>query len=289
MQQETIVSKKGALSSLTLGKVVLFLVALVITFLFAFPLFMMVTTSFKAEAEVLAIPYHWLPHDFQGLNNYIEAFRIAPLHIFAGNSIFMAVVDVIFTVFFSALAGYGFAKFDFPGRRLMFWFILAIIMIPSQILFLPLFIQIRAFGWDDTYAGLIIPGILNAFGVFMMRQFAFGVPNELLDAARIDGASEPGIFVRIVFPLMAPAAASLAIIIFLWSWNNFLWPLIVVKSEELRTLPLGMPVYTEPYLGQPRWAVAMAVSTMAVLPVALLFVFFQRYFIAGLAQSGIKG
>jgi ABC-type glycerol-3-phosphate transport system permease component len=177
----------------------------------------MVTTSFKAESEVLAIPYHWLPYDFQGLKNYLAAFEIAPLQIFAFNSVFMAVIDVIFTVFFSALAGYGFAKFDFPGKTVLFWFILAIIMIPSQILFLPLFIQVRAFGWDDTYAGLIIPGILNAFGVFMMRQFAFSIPNELLESARIDGASEPGIFVRIVFPLLAPAAASLAIIVFLFS------------------------------------------------------------------------
>jgi len=269
--------------------IILFISGLVITFIFAFPLYMMITTSFKAESEVLAIPYHWLPHEFQGFNNYIAAFDIAPLGLFAFNSTFMAVIDVLFTVFFSALAGYGFAKFDFPGRKILFWFILVIIMMPSQILFLPLYIQVRSFGWDDSYAGLIIPGIFNAFGVFMMRQFALSLPNEMMDAARIDGASEPRIFLRIIFPLLAPASASLAIIIFLFSWNNFLWPLIIIKSEQLRTLPLGMPVYTQPYLGQPRWAVAMAVSTMAVLPVALLFIFFQRYFIQGLTMSGIKG
>jgi ABC-type glycerol-3-phosphate transport system permease component len=282
--------KAGFLTSVrNRRKLGLLLVALVVTFGFAFPLYMMLTTSFKAESEVLAIPYHWLPYDFQGISNYVQAFEIAPLELFAFNSIFMAVIDVIFTVFFSALVGYGFARFDFPGRRPLFWFVLTIIMIPSQILFLPLYIQVRSFGWDDSYAGLIIPGILNAFGVFMMRQFAFSIPSELLDAARIDGASEPGIFARIVFPLLAPAAASLAIIIFLFSWNNFLWPLIIVKSEAYRTLPLGMPVYTEPYLGQPRWAVAMAVSTLAVLPVAFLFIFFQRYFVEGIVMSGIKG
>ena len=268
---------------------ILLISGLIVTFIFAFPLYMMITTSFKAESEVLAIPYHWLPYEFQGFNNYIAAFDIAPLGLFAFNSTFMAVVDVIFTVFFSALAGYGFAKFDFPGRKVLFWFILVIIMMPSQILFLPLYIQVRSFGWDDSYAGLIIPGIFNAFGVFMMRQFSLSLPNEMMDAARIDGASEPRIFLRIIFPLLAPASASLAIIIFLFSWNNFLWPLIIIKSEQFRTLPLGMPVYTQPYLGQPRWAVAMAVSTMAVLPVALLFIFFQRYFIQGLTMSGIKG
>lgn len=284
-QQQT--SKPKSL--LKRDNVILFISGLVITFIFAFPLYMMITTSFKAESEVLAIPYHWLPYEFQGFNNYIAAFDIAPLGLFAFNSTFMAVTDVLFTVFFSALAGYGFAKFDFPGRKVLFWFILVIIMMPSQILFLPLYIQVRSFGWDDSYAGLIIPGIFNAFGVFMMRQFALSLPNEMMDAARIDGASEPRIFLRIIFPLLAPASASLAIIIFLFSWNNFLWPLIIIKSEQLRTLPLGMPVYTQPYLGQPRWAVAMAVSTMAVLPVAFLFIFFQRYFIQGLTMSGIKG
>jgi len=286
MTQQT---SKIKMTPINRERLILLLSAFFVTFLFAFPLYMMITTSFKAESEVLAIPYHWLPYEFQGVNNYIAAFDIAPLGIFAFNSTFMAVVDVIFTVFFSALAGYGFAKFDFPGRKVFFWFILIIIMMPSQILFLPLYIQVRSFGWDDSYAGLIIPGIFNAFGVFMMRQFALSLPNEMVDAARIDGASEPRIFLRIIFPLLAPASASLAIIIFLFSWNNFLWPLIIIKSEELRTLPLGMPVYTQPYLGQPRWAVAMAVSTMAVLPVAFLFIFFQRYFIQGLTMSGIKG
>ncbi len=286
MTQQTTKSK---MTPINRERLILLLSAFFITFLFAFPLYMMITTSFKAESEVLAIPYHWLPYEFQGINNYTAAFDIAPLGMFAFNSTFMAVVDVIFTVFFSALAGYGFAKFDFPGRKVLFWFILVIIMMPSQILFLPLYIQVRSFGWDDSYAGLIIPGIFNAFGVFMMRQFALSLPNEMVDAARIDGASEPRIFLRIIFPLLAPASASLAIIIFLFSWNNFLWPLIIIKSEELRTLPLGMPVYTQPYLGQPRWAVAMAVSTMAVLPVAFLFIFFQRYFIQGLTMSGIKG
>lgn len=286
MNQQAIL--KG-MTSINRERLILLFSGLFITFIFAFPLYMMITTSFKAESEVLAIPYHWLPYEFQGFQNYTDAFDIAPLGLFAFNSTLMAVIDVLFTVFFSALAGYGFAKFDFPGRKVLFWFILVIIMMPSQILFLPLYIQVRSFGWDDSYAGLIIPGIFNAFGVFMMRQFALSLPNELIDAARIDGASEPRIFLRIIFPLLAPASASLAIIIFLFSWNNFLWPLIIIKSEELRTLPLGMPVYTQPYLGQPRWAVAMAVSTMAVLPVALLFIFFQRYFIEGLTMSGIKG
>ena len=267
----------------------LFSSALILAAVFFFPIYFMVSSSFKAENEIFAAPPHWVPHDFQGLDNYRLGFELIPLGRFFFNSALMATIDVVVTVFFSAMAGYGFAKFNFRGRRWMFYFVLATIAVPFQILVVPLFIQMRAFGWDDTYAGLIVPGIMNAFGVLMMRQFAYGIPDELLDAARIDGASEPRIFLQVVFPLLASASASLAIIIFLFSWNNFLWPLIVIRTELLQTLPVGLTVFTQPHTDQPRWAVAMAVSTLATLPVALLFVFFQRYFVEGLVLSGLKG
>jgi ABC-type glycerol-3-phosphate transport system permease component len=171
----------------------------------------------------------------------------------------------------------------------MFVFILTLITIPFQILLVPLFMEIRRFGWDNSYNGLIIPGIMNAFGVFMMRQFAYNIPDEMLDAARIDGASEFRIFLQIVFPLLAPASASLALIIFLFSWNNFLWPLIVIKDQNLATIPVGITAFTQAHTREPQWATAMAVSTLATLPVALLFIFFQRYFIEGIILSGMKG
>ena len=126
-----------------------------------------------------------------------------------------------------------------------------------------MFVLIRQLGWQDSYAGLMAPGLISAFGVFMMRQFAFGIPNDLLEAARIDGANELQIFGRIALPLLAPASASLAIITFLFSWNNFLWPLVVVQNRDLITLPVGLTVFTQPQTGQPLWAVAMAVSTLA--------------------------
>lgn len=266
-----------------------FIVALILAFTFFFPLYFMISSSFKAEKEVLSTPVRLLPEDFQGLGNYQKAFDEVPLGRFFFNSTLMATVDVIVTVFFSAMAGYGFAKFRFRGRRLMFIFVLSTITVPFQILIVPLFIQIRALGWDDSYAGLIVPGIMNAFGVFMMRQFAYSIPDELLDAARIDGASEFRIFRQIVFPLLAPASASLAIIIFLFSWNNFLWPLIVIKNQELATIPVGITVFTQAHTREPQWAVAMAVSALATLPIALLFIFFQRYFIQGIILSGMKG
>lgn len=265
------------------------IIAVVITVTFAFPLYFMVVSSFKLDQQVLSNRIELLPSDFQGLINFQRAFEVVPLARFFFNSAFMASVDVVVTVFFSALAGYGFAKFNFRGRRLLFGFILVIMAIPFQILLVPLFIQVRGFGWDDTYAGLIIPGIMNAFGVFMMRQFAYSIPDELLDAARIDGAGEFRIFWKIVFPLLASGSASLAIIIFLWSWNNFLWPLIIIKDQNLAPIQVGITAFTQTHSSEPQWAVAMAVSTLATLPVAVLFVFFQRYFVEGMLMSGIKG
>jgi multiple sugar transport system permease protein len=270
-------------------KAMLFLIALALALAFGFPLYFMVTGSFKAEEEILATPFHWLPEQFQGVAQYERAFEYQPIGRFFFNSAFIAAINVVVTVFCSAMAGYGFAKFNFRFKQIYFFFVLSTLMIPFQILVVPLYVQMRAFGWTDSYWGLIMPGIMNAFGVFLMRQFAYGIPDELLDAARIDGASEPRIFWRIVFPLLAPASASLAIIIFLFSWNNFLWPLIIVQSPELYTLPVGMQAFSLPYQSRPLWAAAMAVSTLATLPVALLVLFFQRYFVQGMVMSGLKG
>jgi ABC-type glycerol-3-phosphate transport system permease component len=270
-------------------RAMLFLIALALAVAFGFPLYFMVTGSFKAEEEILAVPFHWLPEQFQGIAQYQRAFEYQPIARFFFNSALIAAINVVVTVFFSALAGYGFAKFNFRFKQVYFLFVLSTLMVPFQILVVPLYVQMRVFGWTDSYWGLIMPGIMNAFGVFLMRQFAYGIPDELLDAARIDGANEPLIFWRIVFPLLAPASASLAIIIFLFSWNNFLWPLIIAQSQELYTLPVGMQAFSLPYQSRPLWAAAMAVSTLATLPVAVLVLFFQRYFVQGMVLSGLKG
>ncbi|MCB0045165.1 MAG: carbohydrate ABC transporter permease [Caldilineaceae bacterium] len=272
-----------------LNQSILTLIALFVAILFFFPIFYMVMTSFEAESNVFSNTVRILPQDFQGLRNYQRAFEIAPIARFFFNSAFMAVVDVIFTVFFCAMAGYGFAKFKFFGRNALFIFILSTMMVPFQILLIPLYVQIQAFGWADSYYGLIIPGLLNAFGVFMMRQFCLGIPDDLIDAGRIDGAGELRIFWNIALPLLTAPAASLAIIIFLWSWNNFLWPLVVVQSQEYITLPVGLTVFAQGFQRQPMWAAAMAVSVMATIPIMFLFIFFQRYFVEGMALSGMKG
>ncbi len=268
---------------------ILFSIGLLISLLFFFPVYMMVSASFKAEGEIFAIPMHWLPQEFQGLSQYERAFELTQLERWYINSIFIATVQTAATVFFGALAGYGFAKYRFLGRNLLFLLILSIMTVPFQILVIPMFVLVRQLGWHNTYEGIIMPGLISAFGVFMMRQFAYNIPDELLDAARIDGASEFSIFRRIALPMLKPAAASLAIITFLFSWNNFLWPLVIAQNRDLITLPVGLTFFSQSLDREPLWAVAMAVSTMATIPVILLFIFFQRYFIEGMMVSGIKG
>jgi multiple sugar transport system permease protein len=272
-----------------LSKLILVSMAVLVAGIFSFPMYFMVVSAFKSESEILATPFRWLPEEFVGLSHFEEAFEIAPIAQWYFNSVIVAAIQVGVSIFFGAMAGYGFAKFEFRGKRIFFILILSIMAVPFQILLIPLFVLVRQFGWQDSYAGLIVPGMLSAFGVFMMRQFAYNIPNELLDAARIDGASEFRIFLRIALPLLAPASASLAIILFLFSWNNFLWPLVIVQDRSLLTLPVGMTIFSQPYRGDPIVGPAMAVSALATLPVALLFIFFQRYFIGGMMVSGIKG
>ena len=191
-----------------LSKLILLSTAALIALIFAFPMYFMVVSAFKGESEILATPFRWLPEEFVGLSHFERAFEIAPIAQWYFNSVIVAAIQVGVSIFFGAMAGYGFAKFTFRGKRIFFVLILSIMAVPFQILLIPLFVLVRQFGWQDTYAGLIVPGMLSAFGVFMMRQFAYNIPDELLDAARIDGASEFRIFVRIALPLLAPASAS---------------------------------------------------------------------------------
>jgi multiple sugar transport system permease protein/arabinosaccharide transport system permease protein len=270
-------------------QLLLFLGALAAAVVFAFPIWFMITSAFKAEPEIQAIPIHWLPHDFQWLGRFREAADFAPLWRYFLNSTLLSLVHVAVTVFFGALAGFGFAKYRFPGRTLLFFCVICTLMIPFQILVVPLFIEVKAFGWQNSYPGLIIPGMMNAFGVFMMRQYASELPDELLEAGRVDGAGEFHMFLRIVLPLLLPALTSLAIIVFIWSWGAFLWPLVIVQDRGLNVLAVGLTNYSQPYQHAPMWGAAMAASTVATIPIACLFVFFQRYFIKGLTAAAVKG
>jgi ABC-type glycerol-3-phosphate transport system permease component len=256
---------------------------------FAFPVYFMVSSAFKAENEILAIPIHWVPHEFAWFGEFQRAMEIARLDRYVWNSALLSFVNVVCTLLFSAMAGYGFAKFDLPFKNFLFFFVISTMMIPQQILVVPLFVEIKYFGWVNTYGGLIIPGLMNAFGVFMMRQFIAEVPTEIIEAGRADGASEIQIFLILVLPLLLPALASLAIIIFIWSWGNFLWPLVAVSDEKLVVLATGITNYTQPYQRAPMWGAAMAAATIATLPVLIVFIAFQRHFVKGITAAAIKG
>lgn len=254
--------------------------------LMVLPLIWMVTTSFKDEQVVFDVPIQWIPIPFH-LDNYPRAYAFVPWVQYYFNSFFVALSQVVLTLALASAAGFGFAKYRFPGRTICFVIVLSTLMIPFQVIMVPLFIVTRQLGWLNSYAGLILPGAVGAFGIFMMRQFLSTLPDELFAAARIDGASELGLFTRIAVPLAKPALAALAIFTFTGSWDNLLWPLIVTTKASLFTLPLGLAGFNSEYGND--YTGLMAASTAATIPVLALFVLLQKQFVEGIVMTGLKG
>jgi len=250
------------------------------------PMAFAVLGSLKPENEIFTVPIRWLPSTPQW-QNYVLPFQKNIGRYFL-NSMIVSIVQTASPMLFCSLAGYSLAKFDYPGRNLVFLFILSTIMLPIQVTLVPTFLIIKELGWVNTYAGLIVPGLATTFGTFLMRQFFLSLPSEYMDAARIDGASEPRIFWTIMLPMCRPALSALGIFSFTGSWNSFLWPLVVVNQDEMRTLPLGMVFY----MGEqrtPEYGQLLAVSVIATIPVLILFLVLQRELIKGASMSGIKG
>lgn len=252
-----------------------------------FPFVWMLTSSLKPFEEIFAgdtfLPQH------PTLENYVSLFRQADALAKIWNSLFIAVTSTVLSVFLCALGGYAFAKFRFPGRGVLFSIMLASMAVPFAVVMVPLFVMMRnVFHWIDTPWPLIVPGAANAFGIFFMRQYMFSVPDEMLDAARVDGATEFGIFARIVLPTTVPGLVSLAIIFFMASWNNFLWPSAVLRSPENYTVPLMLNSLQGPP-GRTAFDVLMAGSVVSLLPLLVLFLVLQRHLIAGITAGSIKG
>ena len=213
---------------------------------------------------------------------------ISPLGYF--NSIFVAICVTIGQVITSSLAAYAFARLRFPGRDKLFFVYLATMMIPGSVTIVPLFALMRVMGWIDTYKALIIPAMFTAYGTFMLRQFFMTLPRDLEDAAKMDGCSLMGIYLKIILPLSKPALATLTTFVFLGNWTSFMWPLLVTNSAEMKTLPIGLAYFQEIYqFAQPDWALLMAGSLIVMLPVIVIFMFNQRFFIEGIKLTGIKG
>ena len=250
------------------------------------PVIWTVLSSLKTNDNIFAVPVQWLPTALHW-NNYVNAFSGAPFGRYFLNSTILAGSVTATTIFFGAMAGYGFSKFRFPGRNLVFGLILSTFMIPFPVIMIPLFVLVRNFGWVNTYWGLIIPGALTGFAVFMMRQFIQALPDELFDAARIDGAREFRIFLTLVLPLARPALATLGILTFMDSWNNLLWPLIVIQSDDMDTIPLGLTKFSTLY--STNYVQMLAMAVIASLPVLVVFTIGRRQIINSLMLSGLKG
>lgn len=251
------------------------------------PLLWMLSASLMPLSEVIKVPPVWFAPTKYSLANYWEVWSVADFGRFFLNSSLVAVAITLLQLLTSCMAGFAFARYDFPGRTVIFIIILATLMIPFQVLMIPLFIMMARLGLVDTYWGMIVPAIVSPFGIFLMRQFMLGIPRSLLEAARIDGAPEPLIFGSIMLPLCKPAIAALTIFTFLGSWDNFLWPLIVVNRKELWTLPVAMSRFTEQYISQTH--LQMAGASVMFLPILVVFLLMQRNFVEGITLTGIKG
>lgn len=266
-------------------KLLVHLVLLVGAFISAMPFLWMVTTSLKPAGALFDQPL-LLPTHFEW-QNYVEAWRAAPFPRFFLNSAIMTIGVTVCQTILSAMAGYAFARMRFPGRNLLFFFVLGTMMIPFPITIIPSFLIIADLGWLDTYQALIIPRAASAFAIFLFRQFFLSIPPELEEAALIDGSNRLTVFLRIILPLSKPVIAASAIFSFLFAWNDFLWPLIVTTSTDMRTVQLGLAVFQGQY--GTFWTLLMAATVLVTLPAIVAFLFAQRRFIEGITSSGLKG
>jgi multiple sugar transport system permease protein len=255
-------------------------------FVMVFPFIYMFLSSLKPSAEVVQVPPTLWPSEVRW-SNYLEVLNIVPLGTQLLNTIIVTVLVVLGWVLTSVLAGYAFARLEFPGREWLFGAYLATLMVPFAVLIVPMYRLMLVFGWVDRLEALIIPWLFTAYGTFLLRQFFMSVPRDLEDAALIDGASHWGILFRIFLPLARPAIATLATFAFLYAWNSFLWPLIIISSPARKVVTQGLVDLQALYAA--RVDLIMAGSTLAVLPTLIVFLFAQRYFIEGIATSGLAG
>ena len=259
---------------------------IVAALLFTLPFIWSVSIAFQPGGDVFSWPIKLIP-DPPTLENFKRLWTEIPFPRWLLNSLFVVSVVTVCNVFFSSLAGYAFARLRFPGKNLLFSAFLATLMVPGHVTLVPKFMLLNAFGWINTYQGLIVPGIVQVFGIFLMKQFFESLPRELEEAAYLDGCSHFQTFWHVSLPAAKPALVALSIYTFQGSWNDFLWPVIVTTTKDMYTLPLGMAMFR--YEFKVEWTMLMAGSVLMGLPMLLIFLFFQRLFIENASMSGIKG
>lgn len=268
------------------GRGISYIVLAVIGIVWIFPFLWMALGSLKTQREILAKPPKLMP-EHATLANFSQWFTQLNFGSYFTNSLIVAVITVLGNMVFCSMVGYALAKMKFAGKNILFGAVMVTLMVPSVATFVPLFVIISNMHLANTYAALILPFLCQPIGVFLMCQFIGGIPDALMEAARVDGAGELRIFFQIILPQCGPALATLSILTFLSSWNNFLWPLVSAQSEEMYTLPVALSLYST---GQnaTNYSVLLAGAVLIITPILLLFVFLQRYFIQGVAMTGIK-
>jgi multiple sugar transport system permease protein len=259
---------------------------LVLGFCMVFPLLWMLLSSFKPSLEVISVEFHLLPRTWT-LKNYANVFEQLQMGRGYLNSLIVAVSVTFFVLLSATASGFLFSKLKFKGRDLLFFVVLASVMVPPQIVLIPLYFLISRLHWVNTYQGLIFPFMMNAFGIFLMRQTMHGIPNDLLEAAHIDGASDFRVYYSVILPLIRSSIAVLGILIFLWTWDEFLWPLVTVTQNETKTLPLILSHFSQAEQKFP--GESLAGATLVIGPVLVAYIFFQRHFVRGLSMTGMKG
>jgi multiple sugar transport system permease protein len=265
---------------------------LALALMMVLPFMWMISTSLKPYGSEFSNPPQFWPTN-PDFSNYVKLFTLAPFGLYFLNTLLVTMATVVGQVIIASMAAYAFARLSFMGRDTLFLLYLGTMMVPFQITLIPLYLIVFRLGWVDTYWGLIAPGLSSAYAIFLLRQSFLSIPRDLQDAARVDGASEWSIYWRIFLPLNGPALATVGVFAFMGTWTDLLWPLLVARSQNLRTLELGL-AYFNSQAGasaflQPNWPLVMAASVVVMLPVLVVYIFTQRYFVQGIALSGVKG
>ena len=271
-----------------LKTIIIYLFLFSVATMLILPFLWILSTSLKGNESIFVIPPKWIPEQFHW-ENYANVFEKMPFLTYLRNSVFISSMTIIGTLLSSSLVAYAFACLKWPGRNGVFIFVLATMMLPMQVTMIPLFVLFKNLGWLNTFRPLIVPAFFGggAFNIFLLRQFFLTIPGELFDAARIDGCSEWRIYWNIVLPLAKPALATVAILTFMMTWNDFFGPLIYLSDKLKGTLALGLAMFIGQH--QTEWGMLMAASVMMMIPMIVLFFLFQKYFIKGFMMSGIKG
>ncbi len=265
---------------------IIYAILTIVLIIWIFPFLWMVAGSFKPQNEILAVHPALLPKKAT-FQNYIRWFTELNIYKFFGNSLIVAIVTAFGNLLCSSMVGYALAKIHYPGKKIVFGAVMVTLMVPSVVTFVPLFVMVTKLRLLNSYAALILPYLTMPLGVFLMRQFMVDIPNEFIEAAKLDGAGEFRTFIQIILPLAKPPLATLFILTFLQSWNNFLWPLVAAQTQDRYTLPVALSLYSTGAHATD-FGLLMAGAVLVIVPILILFVFLQRYFIEGIASTGLK-